>query len=62
MELQRRTRRFQVRLTSPQFPIPVDVSNEIRLILSFSVNAGFDEHDIPMDVIWLDIEHTDGKR
>ena len=26
------------------------------------VNAGFDEHDIPMDVIWLDIEHTDGKR
>ncbi|GMR61573.1 hypothetical protein PMAYCL1PPCAC_31768, partial [Pristionchus mayeri] len=26
------------------------------------VNAKFDEHDIPMDVIWLDIEHTDGKR
>lgn len=26
------------------------------------VDAGFDEHDIPLDVIWLDIEHTDGKR
>ena len=27
-----------------------------------TVNAKFDEFDIPMDVIWLDIEHTDGKR
>ncbi|XP_022081306.1 neutral alpha-glucosidase AB-like isoform X2 [Acanthaster planci] len=27
-----------------------------------SVDAKFDEHDIPCDVIWLDIEHTDGKR
>ncbi|KAF9986257.1 hypothetical protein BGZ65_008301 [Modicella reniformis] len=26
------------------------------------VDAGFDEHDIPYDVIWLDIEHTNGKR
>ncbi|KAM9777556.1 LOW QUALITY PROTEIN: neutral alpha-glucosidase C [Neosynchiropus ocellatus] len=26
------------------------------------VDAGFDSHDIPYDVIWLDIEHTDGKR
>ncbi|TMS36684.1 hypothetical protein L596_003786 [Steinernema carpocapsae] len=26
------------------------------------VHAGFDEHDIPVDVIWLDIEHTDGKK
>ncbi|VDL81278.1 unnamed protein product [Nippostrongylus brasiliensis] len=26
------------------------------------VNENFDTHDIPMDVIWLDIEHTDGKR
>jgi alpha 1,3-glucosidase len=26
------------------------------------VDAGFDEHDIPYDTIWLDIEHTDGKR
>ena len=28
----------------------------------YSVDAGFDEYDIPMDVIWLDIEHTDGKK
>ncbi|KAM3866502.1 neutral alpha-glucosidase AB [Diretmus argenteus] len=27
-----------------------------------SVDAGFDQHDIPYDFIWLDIEHTDGKR
>ena len=27
-----------------------------------AVDAGFDEHDLPYDVIWLDIEHTDGKR
>lgn len=27
-----------------------------------AVDAGFDEHDIPYDVIWLDIEHTRGKR
>ncbi|XP_036397946.1 neutral alpha-glucosidase C [Megalops cyprinoides] len=26
------------------------------------VDAGFDCHDIPYDVIWLDIEHTDKKR
>jgi mannosyl-oligosaccharide alpha-1,3-glucosidase len=26
------------------------------------VDAGFEEHDFPMDVIWLDIEYTDGKR
>lgn len=26
------------------------------------VHAAFDEHDIPVDVIWLDIEHTDDKR
>ena len=26
------------------------------------VDNGFDEHEIPYDVIWLDIEHTDGKR
>jgi len=26
------------------------------------VNAGFEEHNVPVDVIWLDIEHTDGKR
>lgn len=27
-----------------------------------AVHAGFDEHEMPCDVIWLDIEHTDGKR
>ena len=27
-----------------------------------SVDDGFDKHDIPYDVLWLDIEHTDGKR
>eukprot|EP00903_Cladosiphon_okamuranus_P006839 g6661.t2 len=27
-----------------------------------AVDAGFEERDIPYDVIWLDIEHTDGKR
>ena len=27
-----------------------------------AVDAGFDRHDIPYDVIWLDIEHTNGKR
>ncbi|CAB3397715.1 unnamed protein product [Caenorhabditis bovis] len=26
------------------------------------VNQGFDDWKMPMDVIWLDIEHTDGKR
>ncbi|XP_020327587.1 neutral alpha-glucosidase AB isoform X3 [Oncorhynchus kisutch] len=27
-----------------------------------AVDQGFDDHDIPYDFIWLDIEHTDGKR
>ncbi len=27
-----------------------------------AVDAGFDLHGIPYDVIWLDIEHTKGKR
>ncbi|TPX59150.1 hypothetical protein PhCBS80983_g02653 [Powellomyces hirtus] len=26
------------------------------------VDASFDKYDIPYDVLWLDIEHTDGKR
>ncbi|XP_049988705.1 neutral alpha-glucosidase C [Alexandromys fortis] len=26
------------------------------------VDAGFDEHDIPYDVMWLDIEHTEDKK
>ena len=27
-----------------------------------NVDSKFDEHDIPYDVLWLDIDHTDGKR
>ncbi|MBN3312658.1 GANC glucosidase, partial [Atractosteus spatula] len=27
-----------------------------------AVDQGFDQHEIPYDVIWLDIEHTEGKR
>ena len=27
-----------------------------------TVSEKFDEHDMPMDVMWLDIEHTDGKK
>lgn len=27
-----------------------------------AVNKGFDEHEIPMDAIWLDIDHTNGLR
>lgn len=28
----------------------------------YHVDSKFDEYDIPYDVLWLDIEHTDGKR
>ncbi|KAK6150793.1 hypothetical protein DH2020_015725 [Rehmannia glutinosa] len=28
----------------------------------YNVDTKFDEHDIPYDVLWLDIEHTDGKK
>ncbi|XP_030921650.1 neutral alpha-glucosidase AB-like, partial [Geospiza fortis] len=27
-----------------------------------AVERGFEEHELPLDVIWLDIEHADGKR
>ncbi|XP_053304771.1 neutral alpha-glucosidase AB isoform X2 [Spea bombifrons] len=27
-----------------------------------NVDSGFDKHNLPYDVIWLDIEHADGKR
>lgn len=27
-----------------------------------AVERGFEEHAIPCDVLWLDIEHADGKR
>ena len=26
------------------------------------VDEGFDNHDIPYDALWLDIEYTDGKK
>jgi alpha 1,3-glucosidase len=26
------------------------------------VDDGFEQHEIPYDVLWLDIEHTNGKR
>ncbi len=26
-----------------------------------AVDGGFDAHNIPYDVLWLDIEHTDGE-
>jgi alpha 1,3-glucosidase len=29
---------------------------------SLNVNKGFDRNDIPYDVLWLDIDHTDGKK
>ena len=32
------------------------------ILFDHSVNRQFDEHDIPYDVLWLDIEHTNGKR
>lgn len=28
----------------------------------YHVDSKFDEHDIPYDVLWLDVEHTDGKK
>jgi alpha 1,3-glucosidase len=28
----------------------------------YAVHGKFEEHDYPYDVLWLDIEHTDGKR
>lgn len=30
--------------------------------LDLRVNNGYEQHQIPVDVIWLDIEHTNGKR
>eukprot|EP01025_Chloroclados_australasicus_P058075 TRINITY_DN7270_c0_g1_i1.p1 TRINITY_DN7270_c0_g1~~TRINITY_DN7270_c0_g1_i1.p1 ORF type:complete len:901 (-),score=109.22 TRINITY_DN7270_c0_g1_i1:483-3185(-) len=29
---------------------------------ALQVDSGFDQHVIPYDVLWLDIEHTDGKK
>merc|ERR1719193_865908 len=36
--------------------------NYIDVADSLDVNRKFDQHDIPYDVLWLDIEHTDGKK
>ena len=32
------------------------------ILFDYSVNRLLDEHDLPYDVLWLDIEHTDGKK
>ena len=38
-------------------------SYSFHLYFSYlSVDKRFDESDIPYDVLWLDIEHTDGKK
>lgn len=34
----------------------------VRVTDLYQVDDSFDQHDIPADVIWLDIEHTNGKR
>jgi len=36
--------------------------NYVDIEDSLGVNRKFDQHDIPYDVLWLDIEHTDGKK
>ncbi|PIO66949.1 glycosyl hydrolase, family 31 [Teladorsagia circumcincta] len=41
-------------------PSPLDVQRQLSRITG--VNENFDVYDIPMDVMWLDIEHTDGKK
>ncbi|KAK6019516.1 hypothetical protein OSTOST_14847 [Ostertagia ostertagi] len=41
-------------------PSPQDVQRQLSRISG--VNENFDVYDIPMDVMWLDIEHTDGKK
>lgn len=55
----------------PAYPLYVTLPGTILMLCRWnyndeedvkSVDAGFDEHDIPYDCIWLDIEHTDGKR
>ena len=34
----------------------------ISLLSLSSVDKLLDQHDLPYDVLWLDIEHTDGKK
>lgn len=45
-----------------QCHMTISQSHDYCCLLSPSVDAGFDTHDIPYDVLWLDIEHTNGKR
>jgi alpha 1,3-glucosidase len=37
------------------------VSYNVASDIYGALEAGFDEHDIPYDVLWLDIEHTVGR-
>jgi len=53
---------------NPQLPPVFAISfhqcrwNYINMDDVKEVNKGFEDHDIPMDVLWLDIEHTDDKK
>ena len=38
------------------------ITDDATLTILYSVDQQFDIHDIPYDVLWLDIEHTDGKK
>ena len=48
-------------ITIPSHPHPSPLPPPTPHFMQ-SVNANADKYDIPMDVIWLDIEHTDGKK
>ncbi|XP_067895781.1 neutral alpha-glucosidase C-like isoform X2 [Heterodontus francisci] len=57
------------RLTGPQALPPLFALGHHQCRYSYKdendikqVDAGFDLNDIPYDVIWLDIDHTEGKR
>ena len=53
---------FIVPSSSPSLPSPVLSFCTLSPPITLSVDAGFDDNDIPYDVLWLDIEHTDGKK
>lgn len=42
---------------APPLPSPAQDEADVK-----AVDGGFDQHEIPYDVLWLDIEHTNGKR
>uniref|UniRef100_UPI00398F50E8 neutral alpha-glucosidase C-like isoform X2 n=1 Tax=Pristiophorus japonicus TaxID=55135 RepID=UPI00398F50E8 len=57
------------RLTGPQALPPLFALGHHQCRYSYEdendikqVDTGFDVHDIPYDAIWLDIDHTEGKR